>query len=533
MEPRGLALERRQPGVVGRDAAAFDREEHVGTLLLDGRHDLGQGLELVLDRQVELHLVEAHRPLGGQQLPALVDGLLGLGPPSSAWAAALRSGVEKPSRLRKAPQGVEEDGVLVGTARDGRGVGLVVADIGGQARERHGVELEIAVLGPALLGLGQGVLERLQPDVALQPAIGRGLQPHLGDHAQRSQRDLGGLEDVGVRGARVAVDDLALGRDQPQGRDVAVQGLLDRRARAVGAVARAPARACLLMSGRLAMARPLAARAGPSAPSRVPAATMASSPSQAMIPDIASSETSVPSVGARAVNEWPAPTGRIGAGRPSGPGEFGLGLGGQAGGGIGVLHARPVAPQQLALGVGESAAPAVRACLRWRLHSRRRPATTARPGARDQRSASRDHLHAFRPRDLSSSGVFAPRHEAYESVEIVRGASAHCPPAGMALKPWTAWSSSVASPCFQRGSQALRSWTSGAPVPGMAWQALQEVAVQRRQPRVGRRQRQGLLRRRRGRHGLGSRPPGPGPGRRPEKPRSRTIRRSRSGAWRR
>lgn len=79
------------------------------------------------------------------------------------------------------------------------------------------------------------------------------------------------------------------------------------------AVPRAPPSDCLLMSGRLARARPFSARSGPKAPRRVPARTMASSPSQPTIPDIESSETSVPSVGARAVKEWPEPTGRIGA----------------------------------------------------------------------------------------------------------------------------------------------------------------------------------------------------------------------------
>ena len=81
------------------------------------------------------------------------------------------------------------------------------------------------------------------------------------------------------------------------------------------AVLSAPPSDCLLMSGRLAIARPLAARAGPSWPRRVPHQTTAwSSPSQPAIPARPSSDIRLPAVGTRAVKEWPAPTARIGPG---------------------------------------------------------------------------------------------------------------------------------------------------------------------------------------------------------------------------
>ena len=54
-------------------------------------------------------------------------------------------------------------------------------------------------------GAHQGLLERLQPDPAAQAAVGAGLDPYLGDHPQRPQRDPGGLEDLGVSGG-VGVD---------------------------------------------------------------------------------------------------------------------------------------------------------------------------------------------------------------------------------------------------------------------------------------------------------------------------------------
>ncbi len=275
-----------QPGVVGGDAAAFDQEEDVGTLLLDGGPRSRPGpSSCTAGREVELHLVEARRAFGGQQLPALVDRLLGLGAAQQGlWRRPCAAVAGNPAGCVRL-SGRRGRRVLVRAARGwpGASVSSWLMQAARPVKAARRRTRSCGCLAQRASAWARASSNRLQPDVALQPAVGRGLQPHLGDHAQRAQRDLGGLEDVGVP-VRAAVDDVALRRDQPQGGDVAVQRL-DRRARAVGAGGQGPARACLLMSGRLAMARPLAARAGRSAPSRVPAATIASSPSQAMIPD--------------------------------------------------------------------------------------------------------------------------------------------------------------------------------------------------------------------------------------------------------
>ena len=79
-------------------------------------------------------------------------------------------------------------------------------------------------------------------------------------------------------------------------------------------VAMAPARVCLLMSGRLGISCPIPASKAPSAESLVPARTVAvvASASWLTRPCKRSIERSVPSVGTRAVKLWPEPTGRIG-----------------------------------------------------------------------------------------------------------------------------------------------------------------------------------------------------------------------------
>nr|WP_219730930.1 hypothetical protein [Novosphingobium sp. NBM11] len=70
------------------------------------------------------------------------------------------------------------------------------------------------------------------------------------------------------------------------------------------------------MSGRLGISCPIAASAGPSAASRVPARTRAEcvEASCPASPAMRSSESIVPDVGTSAVKLCPAPTGRIGVG---------------------------------------------------------------------------------------------------------------------------------------------------------------------------------------------------------------------------
>ncbi len=218
-----------------------------------------------------------------------------------------------------------------------------------------------------------------------------------------------------------------------------------------------------------------------------------------------------------------------GHGGLQGLGDLGLGLGGHAGGRIGVLHARPVAPQQVALGVvgrrgrrlgllmgGDRVAAADR--------------RDAQPRAREERALV--SIPSCVPPPGLFRGVFAPRHETYQSVEIVRGASG-------ALSTGRHGLEALDGVVQQHGLALLPARVPGLAVvdqrrarAGDRVAGLAGLAVQRRQPGVGRGQRQGLLGRRRGRDGLGTRPPGPGsgPGR---PPRGRTIRRSRSGAWRR
>ena len=119
------------------------------------------------------------------------------------------------------------------------------------------------------------------------------------------------------------------------------------------AVPSAPPSDCLLMSGRLAIARPWAASAGPRSPSLVPARTVASSPFTDTRPPIRSRESSVPSVGTSGMKEWPAPTARIGAGAVFsrwGKLVFRGGLGARHR--IGMADPRPVAPDEMALRVG-------------------------------------------------------------------------------------------------------------------------------------------------------------------------------------
>ena len=83
-------------------------------------------------------------------------------------------------------------------------------------------------------------------------------------------------------------------------------------------VASAPARVCLLISGRLGISCPIPASNGPSADNLVPALTVAviAVASWLTSPLNRSSESNVPSVGTSSVKLCPDPTGRIGVFAP-------------------------------------------------------------------------------------------------------------------------------------------------------------------------------------------------------------------------
>ena len=130
-----------------------------------------------------------------------------------------------------------------------------MADTGGHVGEGDGIEFIVTVLGPAALGLGQRLLQRLDPDMAVQATVRRRAQCGLGDDPQCAERDLGRLENIWlVRG--VAIDQIAVWCRQGQGHHIAVdggQGL----ARAVGAGAERPAQRLLIDVGQIGHGPPL------------------------------------------------------------------------------------------------------------------------------------------------------------------------------------------------------------------------------------------------------------------------------------
>ena len=214
--------EGRQPGVIGRDAPNLDGEEDILPLLLDDRLNLLQRRQLGLGRQVVFHLVEPHRPLGGEQLPALVDRRLRRRAAQQQAGDTLPHAVRPAKRVAQHLQRLEEGVVLAGRRGERRLVGLVMGDVGGQARERDGVELVVAVRFPALFRLADRLLERLDPHPPPQSSVGRGAQLDLCNDPQRPQRHPGGIEHLRPPFG-VAFDRLAVGGDQGHGRDVAVQ----------------------------------------------------------------------------------------------------------------------------------------------------------------------------------------------------------------------------------------------------------------------------------------------------------------------
>jgi hypothetical protein len=179
-----------------------------------------------------------------------------------------------------------------------------------------------------------------------------------------------------------------------------------------------------------------------------------------------------------------------------------------------------------------STAPAVLACRVWRPRSRRR--RRPRPNRRRRGAPLVSIPSSAPPPQPYVSGIFAPRHEAYQSVEIVRVASG-------ALSTGRHGLEALNGMVEQHGLAPLP-----ARIPGLAvmdqrrarareWRG-RPCRTRRTTPPagVGRSQGQGLLRRRRRRDGSWSN----GQARQQDQsgcrgPGLHTIRRSRSGAWRR
>ena len=235
----GALIKGRQPGVVRLDVPHLDGEEDIGAVGLDGGHHFLQRRDLRVHRQVELHLVEAHRALVGEKLPPLVDHVLG-GERVHQLAGDKAADVRRVAEhVPQGLQGHQGRAVLVRASGLHRTVGLIHRDHRRLAGEGDGVELDIAVLLLQRRPVVADVAEVPQLHPLLHRCQRRVAKRHLRDHAKGAQIDPGGVIDLRmVVGA--AVEDIAAEGGDPEGLHLPVNRL-ETKPRPVRAGAQRPA----------------------------------------------------------------------------------------------------------------------------------------------------------------------------------------------------------------------------------------------------------------------------------------------------
>ena len=170
---------------------------------------------LGLEGQMVLHLVEAHGALVREQLPALVDGLLGLeagGEHLFGDPAPQRGEARRP--VAQALQMHEGVRIGVRTARDATG-SVVSSAVITAAMPVNGSDEELDV-PMGLLQRRPGLdhlVERPRLDAFLDARELRVLQRHLRQHAERPEADARGVEERAVARGAAIEDPVIRGRD--------------------------------------------------------------------------------------------------------------------------------------------------------------------------------------------------------------------------------------------------------------------------------------------------------------------------------